>query len=86
LLDEPFKGVDIASEKTIVSALKNLKSEGKTAVVVHHNLNTVKEYFDWIALLNVVAIAEGNVESAFTRENIELTYKSALCDRIPINI
>ena len=83
LLDEPFKGVDIASEKTIVSLLKDLKSEGKTAVVVHHNLNTVKEYFDWIALLNVVAIAEGNVESAFTRENIELAYKSSLWDIIP---
>jgi manganese/zinc/iron transport system ATP- binding protein len=86
LLDEPFKGVDISSEKTIVGILKNLKQQEKTALIVHHNLDTVKEYFDWIAFINVVAIAEGNVESTFTRENIELAYKNASFDRIPINI
>lgn len=76
LMDEPFQGVDIKTEKTIVELLKQLKKEEKTVVVVHHDLTTVKEYFDWVALINMKVIAYGPVEEVFTEENITNTYKN----------
>lgn len=75
-MDEPFKGVDAQTERTIVDLLKELKSEGKTVVVVHHDLQTVKEYFDHLALINLKVIASGDVESVFTDENLKKTYRS----------
>lgn len=75
LLDEPFQGVDAKSEKSIINLLKKLRDENKTIIVVHHDLQTVSEYFDKVALINKNLIAIGNVEDVFTKENIELTYR-----------
>jgi manganese/zinc/iron transport system ATP- binding protein len=70
LLDEPFAGVDLATEKAIVSLLRKLQEKGKTILIVHHDLPTVPEYFDWAVLLNTRLIACGPVEKAFTKENL----------------
>lgn len=75
-MDEPFKGVDIQTEKAIIALLKELKTQGKTVVVVHHDLQTVPEYFDWVTLINCHLIASGNVTDVFTEENLQKTYKS----------
>ena len=74
LLDEPFQGVDATTEKEIIKILKKLRDRGKTVVVVHHDLQTVKEYFDWVTLLNVKIVSTGRVEEVFTSENIDKTY------------
>jgi manganese/zinc/iron transport system ATP- binding protein len=73
-MDEPFQGVDATTERAIVSLLKDLRSQGKTVVAVHHDLQTVPEYFDWVTLLNVRRIASGPVDEVFTEENLRLTY------------
>jgi manganese/zinc/iron transport system ATP- binding protein len=73
-MDEPFQGVDAITERAIVELLKNLREAGKTVVVVHHDLQTVPEYFDWVTLLNVRRIASGPVDEVFTDENLRLTY------------
>lgn len=77
-MDEPFVGVDAATEKAIISLLMNLKNQGKTVLVVHHDLNTVKEYFDWIMLLNVNLIGIGPTEQLFTKEYLQRTYGGSL--------
>ncbi|GAB4327142.1 MAG: metal ABC transporter ATP-binding protein [Candidatus Zixiibacteriota bacterium] len=74
LMDEPFQGVDAKTEQAIVELLKSLRAEGRTVVVVHHDLQTVMEYFDSVALLNVRLIAAGPVAEAFTENNLRLTY------------
>ena len=74
LMDEPFQGVDATTERAIVTLLKGMRSEGKTVVVVHHDLQTVPEYFDWVTLLNVRCVASGPVEEAFVDRNLRLTY------------
>jgi len=76
LLDEPFQGVDAKTEKEIVNILKELVKAGKTVIVVHHDLQTVKQYFDWVGLIFTRIIAYGPVEDVFTEANIEKTYKS----------
>ena len=73
-MDEPFQGVDATTEKTIVNLLKELRAAGKTVIVVHHDLQTVSEYFDWVLLLNVRRIACGPVTEVFTEQNLKLTY------------
>ena len=73
-MDEPFQGVDATTEKAIVDLLRNLREDGKTVVVVHHDLQTVPEYFDQVMLLNVRRIASGPVEEVFTEENLRTTY------------
>lgn len=75
-MDEPFQGVDAKTEKTIVRLLQQLRTAGKTVVVVHHDLQTVPEYFDWVALLNVKLIASGTIQDVFTDDLIKLTYRS----------
>lgn len=77
-LDEPLQGVDATSEKAIIDILKELKSKGKTLIVVHHDLQTVKRYFDWVTFLNVKVVSSGPVEKVFTTENLKETYGSAL--------
>ena len=62
------------TERAIVDLLKELRALGRTVVVVHHDLQTVSEYFDCITLLNVRRIASGSVEEAFTDENLRLAY------------
>lgn len=78
LMDEPFQGVDAATERTIIAILKDLKHAGKTVVAVHHDLQTVTEYFDWVTLLNVRRIAGGPVKEIFTNENLRRTYGGKL--------
>ena len=75
LLDEPFQGIDAKTEEAIVSLFKKIKAEGKTIVVVHHDLNTVPVYFDWVTLLNIRVVASGPVETVFTEDNIQKTYQ-----------
>ena len=78
LLDEPFAGVDAATERAIVTVLKDLKAEGKTVVAVHHDLSTVPEYFDRVLLLNTSVIAEGPVAEAMTEANLRAAYGGRL--------
>lgn len=78
LLDEPFAGVDAATERAIVDVLKTLKSEEKAVVCVHHDLATVEAYFDHVFLINIRKIAEGPVEKTFTAENLQQTYGGRL--------
>jgi manganese/zinc/iron transport system ATP- binding protein len=73
-MDEPFQGVDATTERAIVTLLQELRAAGKTVVVVHHDLQTVPEYFDWVTLLNVRRIASGPVDEVFTEENLRLAY------------
>jgi manganese/zinc/iron transport system ATP- binding protein len=76
-MDEPFKGVDVQTEKAIVVLLKELKASGKTVVVVHHDLQTVPEYFDWVTLINIKVIASGPVEEVFHEQNLKKAYRSS---------
>lgn len=78
LLDEPFAGIDAATEESIIQLLKKLKSEGKTIVVIHHDLHTARNYFDWIVLLNASLIASGPTEVAFNEEMLAKTYRGKL--------
>ncbi len=78
LLDEPFAGVDAATEKAIIAVLKSLKSEGRTVVVVHHDLATVTDYFDHVFLINTRKVAEGPVTEAFTPETLQAAYGGRL--------
>jgi manganese/zinc/iron transport system ATP- binding protein len=73
-LDEPFAGIDIASEKVIVDLLRLLRDRKKTIFVVHHDLNSAKSYFDWVMLLNLRLIACGPLKEVFTSENLNIAY------------
>lgn len=73
-MDEPFAGIDIASEKMIVQLLQQLRARGKTVFVVHHDLNTVENYFDWIMLLNMRLVACGPVNEVFTPRHLNVAY------------
>jgi manganese/zinc/iron transport system ATP- binding protein len=73
-MDEPFQGVDATTERAIVTLLQDLRRAGRTVVVVHHDLQTVTEYFDWVMLLNIRRIASGPVSEAFTDDNLRLAY------------
>ena len=73
-LDEPMAGVDATTERAIVRLLKGLRDRSKTVIVVHHDLQTVREYFDWIVILNVRVIAQGPVPEAYTADNLHQAY------------
>ncbi|MCY3865980.1 MAG: metal ABC transporter ATP-binding protein [Chloroflexi bacterium] len=73
-MDEPFAAVDAVTENAIVNILRQLNQRGKTVLVVHHDLQTVAEYFDWVTLLNVEVIASGPTLRTFTLENLQKTY------------
>jgi len=77
-LDEPFAGVDAATEAAIIELLQTLRSTSKTVLVVHHDLQTVREYFDYVILLNMRLVACGPVATAFTNENLQMTYGGRL--------
>ena len=77
-MDEPFAGVDAATEKAIVTLLQDLRVAGKTVLVVHHDLHTVKEYFDHLVLLNMRIVTHGPTEEVFTEENLQKTYGGRL--------
>ena len=78
LMDEPLAGVDVATEKTIINTLHRLRDEGKTAMVVHHDLDTVSEYFDRVLLLNRQVIAEGAAKDVMTPEYLKQAYSGKL--------
>lgn len=73
-MDEPFAAVDAVTERAIVALLRELRARGKTVIVVHHDLQTVPEYFDWVTLLNVEVIASGTVDEVFTEDNLRRAY------------
>jgi manganese/zinc/iron transport system ATP- binding protein len=77
-LDEPFAGVDAATETAIVDLLQAMRSEKKTVFVVHHDLQTVRDYFDWVLLLNMRLVAGGPVDETYTPENLQNTYGGRL--------
>ena len=77
-MDEPFAGVDISTEKAIVSLLKEMSAEGKTVVVVHHDIYSASEYFDWIILLNMHLVASGRTENVLTDDLLQKTYGGKL--------
>lgn len=73
-MDEPFTGVDLATETIIIQLLQQLRSKGKTIFVVHHDLNTVGSYFDWVIMLNMRLIAYGPTSEFFTPHYLNATY------------
>jgi len=77
-MDEPFAGVDAATESAILELLRKLRSAGKTVIVVHHDLQTVSDYFDWVMLINLRLIGFGPMETTFTKENLQKTYGGRL--------
>ncbi|MEQ8624330.1 MAG: metal ABC transporter ATP-binding protein [Vicingaceae bacterium] len=78
IMDEPFVGVDAATEEAILSLLTEMKSQGKTVVVVHHDLQTAKAYFDWMVLLNTRLVAAGPKEEIFNEELLQEAYGGKL--------
>ncbi len=74
LMDEPFAGVDMATEKALLILFETLKKQGKTLIVVHHDLSTVESYFDWVIMLNTCLIAVGPVKEVYNKNTILRTY------------
>ncbi len=77
-MDEPFAGVDAATESAIIAILQRLREQGKTVFVVHHDLESVRNYFDYLIMLNMRVVAAGPVSEVFTRENLKRTYGGRL--------
>lgn len=84
LMDEPFAGVDTTTEQAIIKIMRKLRSDGKTIVTVHHDLQSVPEYFDWVMMLNFRLIAAGPVSAVFIPENLQKTYggRLTILDRV----
>ncbi|MGA8164720.1 MAG: metal ABC transporter ATP-binding protein [Waddliaceae bacterium] len=82
LMDEPFAGIDLGTRSAIMDLLQQLKMQGKTVFVVHHELDQMKSHFDWVVMLNIRLVASGPVEQALTPETLEAAYgkSSALFD------
>lgn len=78
VMDEPFAGVDAATERAIYHVLRNLREQGKMVIVVHHDLRTVPQYFDHLVLLNVRLVASGPTREVFTESNLRKTYGGRL--------
>ena len=77
-MDEPFSGVDAATEKTIINLLRTMTHADKTVIVVHHDLHSVAQYFDWVIMLNTRLVAVGPTKSTFTQKNLHETYGGKL--------
>ena len=77
-MDEPFAGVDAATEKAIINLMKTMSQQGKSVVVVHHDLQSAREYFDWVVLLNLRLIASGPAKQVLTNELLQETYGGKL--------
>ncbi len=84
LMDEPFASVDAATEQAIVRVLQDLKDQGKSVVCVHHDLETIRDFFDYAVLLNMRVVTQGSIETVMTRENLAIAYggKHHLLDRV----
>ena len=78
LMDEPFAGVDAATESAIVELLREIRDQGKTLIVVHHDLGTAREYFDMMLLLNMRVVAFGKTKEVFTGDLLQKTYGGRL--------
>ncbi|MFM7024019.1 MAG: metal ABC transporter ATP-binding protein [Flavobacteriales bacterium] len=78
LMDEPFAGVDASTEKAIIDLFLSMKQEGKTILVVHHDLQSAAEYFNWILLINTRLVASGPTDKIFTPEMLRETYGGKL--------
>ena len=78
LMDEPFAGVDAATEKAIIEVLRNLASNGKTIIVVHHDLQSVETYFSWLIMLNLRLVAAGPTKEVFNEQFLTETYGGKL--------
>lgn len=78
LMDEPFAGVDAATEKAILGILQALAAQGKTVIVVHHDLQSAAEFFDWIVLLNMRLVASGPIHQVFTQQLLQEAYGGKL--------
>jgi len=84
LMDEPFASVDAATEQAIVKVLQDLKQQGKSVVCVHHDLETIRDFFDYAVLLNMRVVTQGDIEAVMTRENLAIAYggKHHLLNRV----
>jgi manganese/zinc/iron transport system ATP- binding protein len=77
-MDEPFAGVDAATEQAVITLLRDLRSAGRTVLVVHHDLQTVPHYFDHLIMLNMRIVAVGPTDEVFTPDNLRKTYGGRL--------
>ncbi len=77
-LDEPFIGIDAVSERIIMDILRDLRNQGRTILIVHHDLSKVRRYFDSIMILNKKLLAHGPVEQVFTAENLRKAYEDTI--------
>ena len=77
-MDEPFAGVDASTEKAIVTLLQELRDKGSTCIIVHHDLQTVREYFDHLVMLNMRVVVNGPTKEVFTKENLRRAYGGRL--------
>lgn len=84
LMDEPFQGVDTTTENTIFQILKQLKEEGKTIIVVHHDLHSITKNFDNLVMINVRLIASGKVSKVFNEKNLKLAYGGKISYLTPV--
>ena len=73
-LNRTYRGVDAATEKSLIALLREMKARNKTVICVHHDIQTLKEYFDYVFLLNMRAVALGKVAEVLTQENLRRTY------------
>ncbi|WFE68692.1 metal ABC transporter ATP-binding protein [Thiomicrospira sp. R3] len=78
LMDEPFAGVDMATENALVALFAELKAQNQTLVCVHHDLNTLARYFDWVVMINGALIASGPINQALTLDNLQKTFEGRL--------
>lgn len=86
IMDEPFQGIDAKSQQAMVDVLASLKAEGKTIIIVHHDLGTVRDYCDHVTLLNKTVVASGPAEESFTRSNIREAYEIANTEEMLLEV
>ncbi|MFO0938451.1 MAG: metal ABC transporter ATP-binding protein [Gemmataceae bacterium] len=86
VMDEPFQGVDAVTERAIIDLLRELRTQGRTVICVHHDLSTVADYFDWVCLLNVRRVSCGPVAESFTPDFIRAAYGERAMNLIPASL
>ncbi|CAD2071944.1 metal ABC transporter ATP-binding protein [Phocicoccus pinnipedialis] len=84
-LDEPFVGIDVHSEEIIIKVIRDLRKEGVTIFIIHHDLSKARDYFDGLILINKTILAYGNVDDVFTEENLKLAYGSNIFVKVGEN-